>query len=190
MDRGIIQGESEHWRCVREYHLETESQNHVVREFNDLFRLSELAKDQLGFTPWYRGQANAAWSVVAPIHRHIQQMKRHPSVEQAFMFQFRAQARSRHAKCPDRDDSFGWLSLMRHFGLPTRILDWTTSLMVATTFAVDGEVEQSNDSAIYAIDPCKVNGLGRLVPSGIPLPPNDMDVKQLADGAYTLPSGY
>jgi hypothetical protein len=44
-----------------------------------------------------------------------------------------------------------WLALAQHFGMPTRLLDWTESLLVAVWFAVEnaGVKDTGVDSAIW-----------------------------------------
>lgn len=41
------------------------------------------------------------------------------------------------AAVPDKDDIMAWLALMRHYGAPTRLVDFTYSLFIATYFAVE-----------------------------------------------------
>jgi hypothetical protein len=42
-----------------------------------------------------------------------------------------------------------WLALMRHYGAPTRLLDWTYSFFAALFFAVE---ETKAESAVWALD--------------------------------------
>jgi len=51
---------------------------------------------------------------------------------------------------PAHDDRVSWLALMRHYGLPSRLLDCTTSPSVAAYFA--GQQDLDCDLAIWAFD--------------------------------------
>jgi len=43
-----------------------------------------------------------------------------------------------------------WLTIAQHYGLPTRLLDWTLNPLAATYFAVNHSLESQNDGVIYA----------------------------------------
>lgn len=50
-----------------------------------------------------------------------------------------------------------WFGIMQHFGLPTRCLDWTTSLGTALFFALRNQREPDIDAAVWALDPMSLN---------------------------------
>src|SRR5262249_1723328 len=51
-------------------------------------------------------------------------------------------------RAPEFND-WHWLAYAQHLGVPTRLLDWTTSPLVATFFALEGE--SATDRAIYCV---------------------------------------
>lgn len=55
---------------------------------------------------------------------------------------------------PNRDETDQWLFLAQHFGLPTRLLDWTESLLAALYFAL-----KAKDPVVWMLDPIELNNL-------------------------------
>jgi hypothetical protein len=64
-------------------------------------------------------------------------------------------APTRYGQCPPEGDWDGWLFLMQHYRLPTRLLDWTQSSLVAAFFAATDHPEE--EGALWALDPMGLN---------------------------------
>lgn len=52
---------------------------------------------------------------------------------------------------PDKDNILEWLSLMRHHGAPTRLIDWTYSFFVAVYWAL-AEKKKDETAAVWAFN--------------------------------------
>jgi hypothetical protein len=73
--------------------------------------------------------------------------------ELAIIREFMRRAHHHLSDLPDKKNAFEWLALMQHHGAPTRLLDWTYSLHVATHFALSKAARsESHDLAIWMLD--------------------------------------
>lgn len=73
---------------------------------------------------------------------------------------FRLRAGSIYPKVPQWDSHLSWLLLMQHFGVRTRLLDWTESILVALYFAVQGSLDRAGE--VWCFRPDALNNLSGL----------------------------
>jgi hypothetical protein len=88
----------------------------------------------------YRGQSNSSWSLLPSLARLCKELAYDEaqaiSVERRALSYFRSRAHL-HGTNFSGQDLIGWWAQMQHHRAPTRILDWSSSPLVALYFAVN-----------------------------------------------------
>lgn len=124
----------------------------------ELHSMAELLT-QLNELPnsfFYRGQADANWSLQSSLERVVGTGW---TVEKAQKFEdysislFRSKFHLYDRENIQPESKFAWLSIMQHYGVPTRLIDFTESPYVALYFALEAYSPQSGKQlALYAVD--------------------------------------
>jgi len=105
---------------------------------------------------WWRGHSSKTWKLVPKVHREYSTGEFYEQWDEFnFVHRFGQQAPIRYPNWPD--DRTLQLSLMQHYGLPTRLLDWSLSLFVGLYFAVCNKKRDGEDGSLWAVDPLKLN---------------------------------
>lgn len=107
--------------------------------------------------PWFRGHGDADWSLEPGWYRLPPPgdgLGAEWYNERTLLLDFKLRApRYLHA-LPASD--WEWLFWMQHYGLPTRLLDWTESSLIALYFALRDHRED-RDAAVWALNPWWLN---------------------------------
>jgi hypothetical protein len=131
----------------------------VIGDLTEAIRAAnEVIQSFNGDTAFWRGHADAAWALQAHVFR---KPREHPDLsaynENALIGHFVSLAPTRTlVKTPDPDDYFGWLFLAQHYGLPTRLLDWSESPLIGLYFAAT-EGHEDRDGCVWALWPGGLN---------------------------------
>lgn len=126
----------------------------LISSLNDyISAVNEINEEWYGFSatihPWYRGQCNAQWNLIPKIYRSSIE-----NFERELIRDFKLKSAPFLDIMPN--DDFEWLFVMQHYGIPTRLLDWTESYLVALYFAVL-DFKIAHHCCVWMIDPWSLN---------------------------------
>lgn len=119
--------------------------------------INNLASDKnFNYLLWYRGHSDESWDLLPSVKRGNYAKR---EVEQYMANDFYMRASVSMKDRPSKD-SCGWIAMMQHYGLPTRLLDWSLSPLIALFFATnDYEKYSDEDGCIWILRPGLLNEL-------------------------------
>jgi hypothetical protein len=97
---------------------------------------------------WYRGHSINSWNLEPKLMRIP-----HRPPETHYLNKFKQDASIILNHSPRTE--FEWLFLMQHYGVATRLLDWSESPLVGLYFALENNLDQ--DGALWVLLPCELN---------------------------------
>ncbi|MCC6680496.1 MAG: FRG domain-containing protein [Phycisphaeraceae bacterium] len=101
---------------------------------------------------WFRGHADLRWRLAPSALRF--RKKRDVQKALCLLAEFRRIADFRINRPPPFNDGLKWTQLAQHYGLPTRLLDWTSNAAIALYFAC---LLPENDGMVFVMDPTELN---------------------------------
>ena len=133
-----------------------------IIEVTSLSDFVDKSRD-LGDKLWFRGIPDSTYDLEPGLFRPPFKQDH----EQDFRTQFQSRAVPFLTSVPGNE--WEWLFVMQHFGVPTRLLDWTISGIAALAFAAFfrddkkvGDRHYGKDIAVWCLDPLTLNSNVRL----------------------------
>jgi hypothetical protein len=108
---------------------------------------------------WFRGVHDAGYALVPRLYRSDADAAQLLELERDMLDEFRT--RSRPLLSAEITTDWEYLFVMQHYGVPTRLLDWSENAFFALYFALSAAADRefTTDAAIWVLDPAGWNGV-------------------------------
>lgn len=103
---------------------------------------------------WFRGHSSVGWRLAPLALRYARKHDREKAL--ALISDFKRVAELKLRRPPQSGEELKWVQIARHYGLPTRLLDWTESATIALFFACERE---DRDGIVFLFNPIDLNRL-------------------------------
>jgi len=124
----------------------------LIESPTDLVACVEHARNTYGPDCWWRGHASPAWELVPGVFRDGR-----AKYESEYLGRFAMRAPFLDNTAPPLHEKHLWRLYAQHCGLPTRLLDWSSSALVAAWFACSPARHQNENGRLWLIDPFALN---------------------------------
>jgi hypothetical protein len=127
----------------------------LVEDIDDLLHFARRG----GYSFLFRGQSDYRWPLQTKLERDIsERIKEIPGLhryETLVLDQFKRRAHLylTAADLPPPESPAEWLAFIQHYGGPTRLLDFTRSIFIATYFAI-GHNNKADAAVVYVVNQC------------------------------------
>ncbi len=129
-----------------------------IESIDEYVRIAKSFKSTFGLTkasinPWFRGHNNHTYELKPTLYRIGNEIIR--VCEREILRDFKLKSRA-YINSSDLKTDIECMILMQHYGVPTRLLDWSESYLVALFFAVSN-IKDDNDCCVWVLNPWKIN---------------------------------
>ena len=133
----------------------------TVRNLQEFTAVIENASVTSSSPLWYRGCGKSSYNLTPTLYRHPSTQDVNSLIELEATLIGRFRQRSVPYLTRSIDSDWEGLFLMQHFGVPTRLLDWTENPYIALYFAITLAAQSresdsssfSDDSAVWMLNP-------------------------------------
>ncbi len=124
----------------------------VIESLSDFFAVFHALLDP-GKVFWFRGHSKREYKLCPSALRHADAPKREAAL--GLVADMKRFLEMKLARPPAAEDHLGWMQVAQHYGLPTRLLDWTQNAAVALFFACCSNDE--TDGLVVILNPIELN---------------------------------
>jgi len=128
----------------RMFDVEIKNLSDYLAVFSRLLREDEIF--------WFRGHADLRWKLKPSALRYRTEGERNKALN--LLSTFKRFAEMKLERPPDPDDELKWVQLAQHYGLPTRLLDWTQNAATAVYFAC---LRPDKNGLVFMLNPVDLN---------------------------------
>ncbi|MES2132675.1 MAG: FRG domain-containing protein [Bacteroidota bacterium] len=119
-----------------------------IKSVSDLIQKLKIDSKSHNGPIWFRGQTKKEHKLIPSLYRKSTSVS-----EMTLIKKFKQNASLLVATNCSED--FDWLFVMQHHGVPTRLLDWTESSLVALYFACEDNLDK--EGALWVLLPTELN---------------------------------
>lgn len=126
-----------------------------IESLEEFLSIIKKISEEYGFEKmWFRGIADESYGLEPSLYRRGDNVV----IEKQLLNRFRTRALPFIDDKAEKTD-WEWLFIMQHYGVPTRLLDWSESALLGLAFALiyreDKHVDK--DASLWCLDPIKLN---------------------------------
>lgn len=131
------------------------------KSLNEYVKIVRNAQDAAKSELWFRGCGKASFKLLPSLYRHPKAKKtdEFADLERSLVTRFKQRSIPFHGRT--LGDGWDALFFMQHYGVPTRLLDWSENPFIAFFFAVMSASRRKGaytaDATVWLLDPIKWN---------------------------------